>query len=291
MLLATILAVLYVDAKPVFVDCERDTLNIDTSLIEGKITSRTKAIIPVHIYGHACDMEPILELSEKLGLKVIEDAAEAHGGLYQDKPCGSMGDLSCFSFYANKIITTGEGGMVLTNCDKAAAVTRKFKDLWHSDTKRFIHEKIGYNYRFTNLQAALGLGQLDHFDAFVARKIEIANRYVNVLSDVAGVRTLATKEGVKNVYWMVVIMIDEAAYGMSKDALREALLLEGIDTRDLFYPPSEQPVLAGYGGGAADYPNACWAAQNGCYLPSGLALTDAEIDRVAMAVKKLSKAG
>ncbi len=167
---ATWMAVLYVGAVPIFVDCEPVTYNINPKLIEEKITKKTKAIIPVHIYGHSADMNPILEISQKYKLIVIEDAAEAHGGLYKSKKCGSLSDISCFSFYGNKIVTTGEGGMILTSNKRYADNARRYKDLCHSVKKRFIHDDIGYNYRMTNLQAALGLGELENIDKYLVQK-------------------------------------------------------------------------------------------------------------------------
>ncbi|MFH1584010.1 MAG: DegT/DnrJ/EryC1/StrS aminotransferase family protein, partial [Actinomycetota bacterium] len=197
---ATWLAVLYVGAKPIFIDCESDTFNINPTLIEEKITKRTKAIIPVHVYGHSADMDPILKIARKHKLIVIEDAAEAHGATYKGKFCGSMGSISCFSFYGNKIITTGEGGMVVTNNQNLAKRARRFKDLCHSERKRFIHDDIGYNYRITNLQAALGCGELRKINMYIERKINMAKAYKIGLSDIPGITTPIIKNYAKCVY-------------------------------------------------------------------------------------------
>src|SRR3990167_11382172 len=176
-MMGSILPVLYCGATPVFVDAEPKTFNIDPSLIEKKITKKTKAILPVHLYGRSADMDPILAIAKKHGIPVIEDAAEAHGATYKGRMCGSMGDAACFSFYANKIITTGEGGMFVTNDDQLARRARTLKDLAHSEEKRFWHKEVGYNYRMTNLQAAVGLGQLKHIDEFIKHKQWMAESY------------------------------------------------------------------------------------------------------------------
>nr|MBP9670679.1 DegT/DnrJ/EryC1/StrS family aminotransferase [Candidatus Woesebacteria bacterium] len=161
------MAVMYVGAKPIFVDVEADIYTINPNLIEQAITPKTKAIMPVHIYGHPADMDKVLSIAKKHNLIVIEDAAEAHGATYKGKLTGSIGDINAFSFYANKIITTGEGGMVTTNSDEFADIAKRMKDLSHSKAKRFIHDALGYNYRLTSMQAALGSGQLKHIDEFL----------------------------------------------------------------------------------------------------------------------------
>lgn len=285
---ACFLSVLHARAKPVFVDCELETYNVDTRKIEEKITPQTKAIMAVHTYGHACDMDPILEIAKKYHLFVIEDAAEAHGGTYKGRKCGTMGDIGCFSFYANKIITTGEGGMVVTNDPSLATLARKFKDLYHSEQRRFIHERVGYNYRLTNLQAAIGLGELEHIEEYVKKKIAIADRYNKALKEIPGIKTPATKPEVKNVFWVYAILIDAEKFGMDRDPLKTALKERGIGTRDFFYPPEEQPVLKDIVGNEK-FPNAAYAGHNGLYLPSGLALTEAQIDYVIASIKKIAQ--
>lgn len=285
---ATWLAVLYTGATPVFVDCEMDTYNIDPHLIKSKISSRTKAILPVHIYGHPADMDPILDIAQKNNLVVIEDAAEAHGAEYKGQKCGSIGDINCFSFYGNKIITTGEGGMVVTNNDSLAYQARKFKDLYHSDKKRFIHEKIGFNYRMTNLQAALGCGELKHIDEYVEKKIKMANMYNKLLKKVPGVITPVEKFNNKCVYWMYGIRVDQTKFGMDKDQLRESLKGMGIDTRDFFYPPTQQPVLFSYLDKEKFF-NTELISKTGLYLPSGLAITQKQISRVCNVICNLVK--
>lgn len=283
---ATWMAVLYVGATPVFVDCEKDTYNIDPSLIEEKITSKTKAIIPVHIYGHPVDMDPILNLAKEHKIFIIEDAAEAHGAEYKGKKCGSMGDINCFSFYGNKIVTTGEGGMITTDNDDLAYRARKIKDLYHSDKKRFIHEHIGFNYRMTNVQAAIGCGELEHIEEYLDKKIAMANLYTSLLKDIAGVKLPVTKDYAKNVFWMYAILIEET-FKMSRDEVRTKLKERGVDTRDFFYAPGEQPVLKQYLKKGDIFPNTERVSRIGLYLPSGLAITQDQIRRVAEQIKSL----
>lgn len=286
---ATWLAVIYTGAKPVFIDCDPDTYNIDPKLIEGKISSRTKAIIPVHIYGHSADMDPIIDIAKKYRLAIIEDAAEAHGGEYNGNKCGSLGDINCFSFYGNKIITTGEGGMVVTNSDELAYKARKIKDLYHSDKKRFIHEKIGYNYRLTNLQAAVGCGELSHIDEYILKKQKMAELYNNGLSTVSGIKIPTTKSYAKNVFWMYSILVDEKEYGISKDELRFKLKENNIDTRDFFYSPTSQPILKNYLSKSDVFPVTNDIESRGLYLPSGLAITDEQIHRVVNQIRSECK--
>ncbi|MDP3970717.1 MAG: DegT/DnrJ/EryC1/StrS family aminotransferase [bacterium] len=286
-MIATIFAVMYTGAKPVFVDCELETYNLDPAKLEEKITKNTKAIMPVHIYGHSCDMDPILEIAQKHNLIVIEDAAEAHGATYKGRICGSMSDIACFSFYGNKIITTGEGGMVVTNDDAIAEKARKLKDLYHSDT-RFIHEHVGYNYRMTNMQAAIGCGELQHIDEYIEKKNQMAERYNSVLKDIPGIKLPTTLPKNKNVFWMYAILIEEE-FGKTKDEVRTQLKEVDIDTRDFFYSPTDQPVLINTYGDIGSYPNTDYIAKHGLYLPSGLAITDEQIDYVCEQMKLISQ--
>ncbi len=283
---ATWMAVIYVGAKPVFVDCDPDTFNIDVKLIEKKISKRTKAIIPVHIYGYPVDMDPLIKIAKKHKLTIIEDAAEAHGAEYKERKCGSLGDINCFSFYANKIITTGEGGMIVTNNDSLAKESRKLMDLYHFP-KRFIHSKLGFNYRMTNLQAAVGCGGLGHIQDYVEKKRRMAKTYMSLLQDVAGIKLPHEEKKCKCVYWMYAITVDEIKFGMSRDELRAELKLRGIDTRDFFYPPSDQPILKTYLGENDKFPNTILASKVGLYLPSGLALTQNQIQQVGFEIKAL----
>lgn len=286
-MIATIMAVIYTGATPVFVDVEAETFAIDVAKIEAAITPRTKAILPVHLYGHSADMDPILAIASKYQLAVIEDAAEVHGATYKGRMCGSMGTINCFSFYANKIISTGEGGMVVTNDDALAARARAVRDLAHSPQKRFVHTELGFNYRMTNLQAALGVGQLAHLSEFVAKKQWMARRYAEELSGIPGLRLPITKDYATNVYWMYAIVVEDA-FGMTKDELRTRLKEKGVDTRDFFYPCHSQPFLRSHPQFNSSFPVCEDLAARGFYLPSGLALTEEQVAYVCQAVREVA---
>jgi perosamine synthetase len=285
-MIATVTAVMYTGATPVFVDVERETFAMDINKIEAAITPRTKAILPVHLYGHAADMDPILAIAKKHNLFVVEDAAEVHGATYKGRMCGSMGDMNCFSFYANKIISTGEGGMVVTNSAELAEKARQLRDLAHSPAKRFVHGSLGFNYRMTNLQAALGVGQLAHLDEFVAKKQWMAKRYAEELSGVPGLRLPITKDYATNVYWMYAVLVEDA-FPMTKDELRAKLKEKGIDTRDFFYPCHSQPFLKDHPQFNDSFPVSEDIAKRGFYLPSGLALTEEQLAYVCATLKEL----
>lgn len=286
-MIATVNAVLYCGAHPVFVDVDRGTFCMDPEQVAAKITPRTKAILPVHIYGHSADMDPLLELARKHGLAVIEDAAEVHGATYKGRPCGSIGTINCFSFYANKLITTGEGGMVVTDDDSLAAHTRSLRDLAHSPGKRFWHTELGYNYRMTNLQAALGVGHLPHLPEYVAKKQWMGKRYGEELAGIRGLRLPVTKPWATNVYWMYAVLVTDD-FGMSKDELRARLLEKGVDTRDFFYPCHTQPFLADHPQARDSFPVTEDIAARGFYLPSGLALTEEQLTYVCEALRAIS---
>ncbi len=287
-MVASVDAILYTGATPVFIDCEPDTFCMDVSQLEKKITKKTKAIMPVHIYGHPVDMDPLLEIAKKYDLSVVEDAAEVHGATYKGKMCGSMGHMNAFSFYGNKIITTGEGGMVVTNDDKLAARARTLKDLAHSPKKRFWHEEIGYNYRMTNMQAALGLGQLQHVHEFVEKKQWMAREYEKGIKAIKGIKVPTTKEYATNVYWMYAILVDDQ-FPMTKDELRAALIEKGIDTRDFFYSVASMPLGKPFVKPGEKFPVAEDIEKRGLYLPSGLAITQEQIAYVCSAIKDVCK--
>lgn len=287
-MIASVFAVMYTGATPVFVDVEDDTFNIDPAKIEAAITKKTKAIMPVHIYGHSCDMDPILAIAKKHGIAVVEDAAEAHGGKYKGRNCGAMGAINAFSFYGNKIITTGEGGMVTTDDDTLAARTRSLRDLAHSAKKRFLHEELGYNYRVTNLQAALGLGQLESVRTFLETKKKMAAYYGTRLAGIAGLHLPVTKPYAENVYWMYAIRITPE-FGMTKDQLRDALKERVIDTRDFFLPCHSQPAVTKIHGSRGSFPVTERIAEEGLYLPSGLAITEEQMERVCNAIVEIAQ--
>ncbi len=288
-MIASVFAVIYTGATPVFIDAEPDTYNLNVSLIEQKITKKMKAIMPVHIYGHSVDMDPLLAIAKKHKLFVVEDAAEAHGGLYKGKKCGSMGDIGCFSFYANKIITTGEGGMLVTNDDDIAQKARALKDLAHSPEKRFWHQEIGYNYRITNLQAALGLGQMESIEEFLTHKRWMTAEYGKRLKNIKGLQLPITKDYAENVYWMYSVLVDES-FPLTRDQLRAALKEKGVDTRDFFPSSARQPIIQKLYGISEHFPVSESIAERGLYLPSGLALTQEQLEYVCDSIHDIATA-
>lgn len=273
--IATANAVTYTGAKPVFVDSERQTWNIDPEKIEAAITPRTKAVIPVHLYGHPADMAPIMEIAKKYNLYVIEDAAEAHGATYRGNYVGSIGDIGCFSFFGNKIITTGEGGMLTTNQENLARQAKMLRDHGVSPDKKYWHPLIGFNYRLTNLQAAIGVAQMEKIDRILDRKREIALFYRSLLENVAGITLPSEASWARNVFWMYSILV-EKEYGMSRDKLMVRLKEAGVDSRPVFYPVHTMPP---YEQGLS-FPIAEELAGKGISLPSGIGLRDEEIERV-----------
>jgi len=283
------LAVIYAGAKPILVDSEENTWTIDANKIEEKITERTKVIMPVHIYGHPCDMDPIIELAKKYNLVILEDAAEAHGAEYKDKKCGSFGDISCFSFYANKIITTGEGGMILTNDKEYAEKARAIRNLRFKKEKRFYHTELGHNFRLTNIQAAIGLAQLERIDELVEKKRWIGRMYNERLKDIPVLTLPIEKSWVKNVYWMYAIVLDESI-GMDAKEFASRLRERGVDTRPFFLGMHEQPVFHKMGlFKDENYSVAERIAKQGLYLPSGLTLTEEQIENVVKVLREVVK--
>lgn len=278
--IATANAVTYTGAKPVFVDSERETWNIDPALIEEAITPLTKAIVPVHLYGHPANMDPILEIADHYNLAVIEDAAEAHGARYKGRRVGCLGDLGIFSFYGNKIITTGEGGMVVTNEASLADKLRMLRDHGMSPDKRYWHPILGYNYRMTNVQAAIGVAQLEKINLFLAAKDNIAKSYAKKLRNVSGLTLPPSMPWAENVHWLYSILLDETTFGMSRDSLMEALTDQGIETRPLFYPVHIQPVYET----GQHLPVAERLAWMGLSLPSAMSLSPEDIGRIANAI-------
>ena len=280
-------AVSYLGAKPVFVDPDIETWCIDPSLIESKIGERTKAIMPVHIYGHPVDMDPVLELADRYGLSVVEDAAEAHGALYKCRRVGALGDIGCFSFYANKIITTGEGGMLVTNNEELAEKARLLRDQAYEPGRRFLHRFVGYNYRMTNLQAAIGLAQLERIDKFVEARRNHAKLYNETLGGTEGLVLPPEASWAKNVYWMYTILVEDS-FGMDRDRLMQKLRERGVDTRPAFYPMHLQPVYYDEND-EGSYDVSTWLSDRGVNLPSGSGLSNTQIERIVDAIKDSKK--
>ncbi len=280
-------AIVYTGATPVLVDVERDSWNMNVSQIEKKITKRTKAIMPVHIYGHSVDMDPIIALAKKYHLYIIEDAAESTGAEYKGRLTGTIGNIGCFSFYANKIITTGEGGMIVTNNDKVAAHARLLKDMAHSPQKRFLHKEIGFNFRMTNLQAALGVAQLEEVKKYIQKKRWMAALYNKELSKIKGLTLPIERSWAKSVYWMYGVLV-EKDFGLSRDEFMKKLSEKGVDTRTFFIPMHRQPILRKMGLFKGEkYPVSDEIGRRGLYLPSGLAITKKQIEIVCRAIKDI----
>ncbi len=283
-MIATINAVTYTGATPVLIDSEPVTWNMDVAQLADKITPQTKAIMPVHTYGHPVDMDPLMELAEKHGLYVLEDAAEAHGAEYKGRRAGSLGHGGSFSFYANKIITTGEGGMITTNDAQLAALAHNLRDHAFSTERHFWHKFIGFNYRMTNLQAAVGLAQTEKLNDFVADRRRNATLYTELLKDIPGLVTPPQADWAKNVFWMYSLMVEDE-FGLTRDQLRAYLARYGIETRTFFIPMHLQPVYYEAFKGQR-YPVAERLCQRGFYLPSASSLTERQIHYISSIVRQ-----
>ena len=278
--IATALCVAHNNAIPVPVDSENITWNLDLDLIENLITPKTRAIIPVHLYGHPVDMDRMMEIARKHHLIVIEDAAEAHGATVRGHKVGSFGDMACFSFYANKVITTGEGGMVVTNDEKLAERLRLLRNLGFT-TPRFRHEVLGYNFRMTGYQAAMGVAQLDKIEHIIEEKRRVAHTYNRYLNDIPGLQLPVELDWARNVYWMYAITV-KSDFGLTRDQLAEKLAESGIETRTFFCPMNQQPCLQEIPGFRANpLPVADDLWETGLYLPSTHTLTEDTIRMIA----------
>ncbi len=288
-MIATANAVTYTGAKIALVDSEEECWNIDANKIEEEITEKTKAIIPVHTYGHPADMDPILEVAEKHGLFVVEDAAEAHGAEYKGRKAGGIGDDGCFSFYANKIITTGEGGMLVTNHEDLAERAKALRAHAFSEDKHFWHRAIGFNYRMSSLQAAVGVAQLEKIEEFVERRRKNAMLYNSYLEEIDGVVIPPEANWAKNVYWMYSILIKDE-FGMGRDGLMGVLEKDGIETRTFFYPVNIQPIYKDRFDGQR-FPVAEALSKTGMNLPSGTTLNEGEIEYVSRRIASASRKG
>lgn len=282
-------SVVQVGAIPVLVESDAATWNMDVTKIEEKITAKTKAIIVVHIYGLPVDLDPVIALCKKHNLLLIEDAAEMHGQLYKGQPCGSFGDISTFSFYPNKHITTGEGGMIVTNNKALAERCKLLRNLAFTPERRFVHEELGWNYRFTNIQAALGLAQLERLDEFVVKKRWIGNLYNELLADLQDKVQLPVQktEYADNIYWVYAMVLKKT---VKDDAIgiMKKLGQEGIGTRPFFYPMHDQPVFKKMNLFVGEtYPIAANMGERGFYVPSGLAITEEQIREVSDKLHKV----
>jgi len=275
-------------AHAVLVDSDPLTWNMDVAQIEARITARTRAIMIVHLYGLPVDVDPVLDIARRHGLKVIEDAAEMHGQTYRGRACGSFGDISTFSFYPNKHVTTGEGGMIVTDDDSLATTCRSLRNLCFEPQRRFVHERLGWNLRITNLQAAVGVAQLERLAEFVARKRRMGALYRELLDDLPGVQLpLARTDYAENIYWVFGLVLDDG-HPLDAPAAIRRLTDEGIGCRPFFCPMHEQPFLKGFGWfDGESYSVAERLYRRGLYIPSGLALSETQIATVADAVHKV----
>jgi perosamine synthetase len=261
---------------------------MDVNQIEEKITPRTKAIMVVHIYGLPVDMDPVFSLAKKYGLQIIEDAAQMHGQTYNGRACGSFGDISTFSFYPNKHITTGEGGMLLTDDDVLADRCRSLRNLCFQSGKRFVHEELGWNYRMTNMQAALGIAQLGHLDEAVAKKRNMGRYYTSLLQDIDCLTLPLPKTPyAENIYWVYGVLLKDTSK-LDISGVTQLLRQKGIDTRPFFWPMHQQPVFKKMKlFNKQTFPVAQMLATRGFYIPSGLSLTEQQQDQVADVLREV----
>ncbi len=278
-------ATTYVGAKPVFVDIESNTFNLDISQLESKITSKTKAIMTVDLYGHPVDFDAVKTICKKHQLKLISDSAESLGSLYKNKPTGNQVDISIFSFFGNKIITTGEGGVVATNSKKLYETCKLYRDQG-KDTRihPYFHPVIGYNYAMTNLQAAVGIGQLKRLKAFVAQKRKIATAYQNLLQNISGISFQQEADYAQSNYWMFSVLIDKKKFGRSRDELIRQLADKNIETRPFFYP---LPALPPYKkeNKILDFPITKKIAAQGINLPTYASLKLSQVKYIADSIR------
>ena len=282
-MVSTAFAVSYLNAKPVFVDCDK-YYQINPDLIEEKITSKTKAILPVSIYGHPTDCDKIEKIAKKYNLEVIYDNAEAHGALYKGKPIGGRGLASCYSFYSNKIICAGEAGMVVGNNKDFIDIVRNLKDVAFSTERHFWHKRLGYNFRLTNLAAAIGVSQVERFDELVKKHQLNAEYYINGLKDIKGLKFPQTAKWATNVFWMTGLRV-LPEFRMTRDELRKFMADRGIETRTFFVPLTLQPYYQELDN---VMPNAELLSEQGLYLPSSSKLVVKQMDRVIEVIKEAS---
>jgi perosamine synthetase len=285
--MATFFAVLYEGAKPIPIDVDPRTLNIDPTKLEKKITKKTKAIIVVHLYGHPADMDPIMKIAKKHKLYVIEDAAEAHGALYKGKKVGSIGHINCFSFYSNKIVTTGEGGGITTNNDEWNAKARLLKNLAFGEKDKFMHQALGFKFQMTNLQAAVGAAQMTKIDTIIKIKRDMAKAYLKGLAGIPEIQLPVEERYAFNVYWMFNIVLRGKLSGRRREFMTE-LKKRGVDTREDFVPYNQQKVFIKQGlTKPSDCPVVNTLYDDGLYLPSGTKISKKEIEYVINNVREV----
>jgi perosamine synthetase len=286
--IATAAPIVHLGAKPVFVDILPDSWCLDPEKVEAAITSRTKAIVAVHLYGNLCDMDRLLSIGARHGIHIIEDAAEAHGLQYQGRPCGSYGTLSTFSFYPNKLITTGEGGMIVTDDVALAQRCRSLRNLSFAPGRRFVHHELGWNYRMTNFQAALGRAQLSRAPELLEKRRAVGLRYLELFDGIDGLQLpLKYAHGSHNVFWVFGVVVDETTNHSAESVMR-SLFDHGVGSRPFFYPLHQQPIVQSRGFGLhEDFPIASRIARQGLYLPLYADMSHDEMDRVASGLLNL----
>ncbi len=286
--IATALAAYHNNVVPIPVDSERQTWNLDVDLVESLITPKTRAILPVHLFGRAVDMERVCEIARTHNLVVIEDCAESHGATFGNRKTGSFGEMGCFSFYANKIITTGEGGMIVTNNAKLAEKLKLLRNLAFT-TPRFRHELAGYNFRMTGYQAAMGLVQCKKIEKVIAEKIRVAKTYDHFLSKVGGLQLPAPPKNGRHVYWMYGLVV-QPEFGITRDELQKRLRDSGVDTRTFFCPMNLQPALQkqpGYRRVECPVAESLW--KTGFYLPSSPTLSEKTIRQITETISHIAE--
>ena len=286
-MIASVLPIYYSRATPVLIDVEEDTGNMDVRLLESKITKNTKVIMPVHLYGHPVNMEPLLKIAKKYNLAIVEDAAEAHGAEYKLKKVGSIGDLGCFSFYANKIVTSGEGGMVTTSNPRLTERLGSLRNLSRTPKRHFYHREVGFNYRLSSLQAALGVAQLEEVDQIIAKKRHMADLYNNLLSSVNNLILPVEKDYAKSVFWHYGIVLKHNS-PLSRDKLAQKLGKNGVESRTFHIPMHLQPALLNLGLFKGEsYPVAEYLSENGLLLPAGPDISDKQIAHICSTIHTL----
>lgn len=291
-IISCVQAIVKAGLVPVPVDCNADTWNIDVTKIEEKITEKTRAIMVVHIYGLPVNMDPVWSLAKKYNLIIIEDAAEAHGLTYRGKQCGGLGDISIFSFFPNKHITSGEGGMVMTSNDAFYERAKQVRNLFFDPERRYIHSEFGSNFRMTNIQAAIGLAQLEQIDKTVIRKREIGEYYQSALCGIDSIQLpVPHTDYADNIYWVFGIVLKDEC--RKADEVMSALGEKGIGTRHFFYPIHKQPALLKEGCCKEEslqdtlFSNSNYICEHGFYIPSGLGLTLEEQKYVVKVIKEI----
>jgi len=285
-MISCLAAVLRNGLEPVFVDADPRTWCMDVEQVPSRVTRKTRAVMAVHIYGHPVEMERLLEIAGRHRLKVVEDAAEAHGARYRGRVCGSFGDAAAFSFYSNKIVAAGEGGMVVCDDDTVAGDCRDYRNLYFDRAYRFLHGRLGQNFRLTNVQAAIGCAQIDKLPEALARKAKMAALYDELLGELPDLQLPPRTEGCDNVYWVYGLVLGDSHEGDAA-GLQARLREEGVDSRLFFLGMHEQPVARESGHGVGErYPVAERLSRRGLYLPSGLTITERQIETVARALKR-----